>query len=139
MKDGFVADASVGVAWAAPSQSADAAARLLDEIALGRPFVVPVLWMFEVANALVVLARRRRLDPGQCARARLDLIHLHPDVDEEGTRLALGRISDLASKHGLSVYDATYLELALRRELPLASRDASLNAAARLSGLRTLL
>lgn len=139
MSDGFVADASVGVAWAVHSQSIEAAARLLDDVASGRPFVVPVLWMFAVANALMALSHRGRIGDEQCARARLYLSRLTPVVDEEGPRLALSTISALAGKFGLSVYDAAYLELALRRGLALASRDASLNRAARLSGIRTLL
>ena len=96
MSEGFVADASVGVAWAVHSQSVEAAVHLLDEVASGRPFFVPVLWPFGVANALAALARRRRIDAGQCARARLDLSRLTPIVDEESTRFALSRVSDLA-------------------------------------------
>jgi PIN domain nuclease of toxin-antitoxin system len=51
-------------------------------------------------------------------------------VDDEGCRLAFGKISELAYKHGLSVYDATCLELALRRKRPLASRGEALCKAA---------
>ena len=137
--DGFVADSSVGVAWAVWSQSSRATEHLLDDVASGRPFVVPVLWMFEVANSLVVLMRRRRIEPEQCARARRALSRLTPIIDEEGPRAAWGEISDLAEEHGLSVYDATYLELATRRALPLASRDAHLNKAAKRCGVQLLL
>jgi len=139
MNDGFVADSSVGVAWAVLSQSSEATEHLLDEVASGRPFAVPFLWMFEVANALLVLRRRKRIEPEQYARARRALSRLAPRVDDEGPRGALGKISDLAEKHALSVYDAAYLELAIRRGLPLASRDADLNIAAKRSGVKTLL
>jgi predicted nucleic acid-binding protein len=60
-------------------------------------------------------------------------------VDDEGPRGALGRVSDLAEKHALSVYDAAYLELATRRGLPLASCDADLNRAAKRCGVMMLL
>jgi predicted nucleic acid-binding protein len=60
-------------------------------------------------------------------------------VDDEGPRLALQETSRLAKAHSLSVYDAVYLELALRRGLPLATRDSALNKAARRSGVQTLL
>ena len=63
-------DASVGVSWAVSSQSSPAAAMLLEEVAAGKPFVVPGLWMFEIANALLVLMRRKKIQPQQCARAR---------------------------------------------------------------------
>ena len=136
---GFVADSSVGVAWAVLSQSSEATADLLENVASGAALVVPVLWTFEVANSLLVLARRKRITPEQSARASRALIHLNPIIDEEGPRLALNKISDLAKQHALSAYDAAYLELAIRRRLPLASRDAALNKAAKLSGVRALL
>lgn len=139
MSNGFVADSSVGVAWAVLSQSSAATERLLNDVGAGAPLVVPVLWMFEVANALLVLTRRKRVGPEQYARARRALSRLTPTVDEEGPRGALGKISDLAEKHALSVYAAAYLELAIRRGLPLASRDADLNRAANLCGVKTLL
>ena len=59
-------------------------------------------------------------------------------VDEEGTRHAFGKTSELAEKYGLTIYDATYLELALRRSLPLASRDGALSNAAKQCGLKAL-
>jgi len=88
---------------------------------------------------LVTLARRRIVPESQYHRARRDLIALEPVVDEAGPRLALEAISSLARQNSLSLYDAVYLELAMRRNLPLASRDAALNKAARASGVRTLL
>ena len=139
MTDGFVADSSVGVRWALPSQSSQITDHLLLDVASGRPFVVPVLWTFEVANSLLVLMRRKRIEPEQCARARRALSSLTPLVDDEGPRAALGRISDLAEEHALSAYDAAYLELAQRRGLPLASRDGDLNRAAKRCGIKVLL
>ena len=121
------------------AQSSPAAERLLNDMESGRPFVVPCLWMFEVGNSLLVLKRRKRITPEQCGRARRALSLLRPVVDDEGPRLTLGRISDLAEEHALSVYDAAYLELALRRGLPLASRDAALNEAAGRCGVKSLL
>lgn len=138
MKDGFVADSSVGIAWAVLSQSSAATDGLLEQIAAGTPFVVPVLWTFELANALIVMLRRKRIDNNDHLRARRALSALTPVLDDEGPRLALDRIATLAEQHRLSVYDATYLELAIRRGLPLASRDADLNRAAKNYGVATL-
>jgi predicted nucleic acid-binding protein len=59
-------------------------------------------------------------------------------VDEAGFRNAFGKTSELAEKYGLTIYDATYLELALRRSLPLASRDEALKNAAKQCGLKAL-
>jgi len=126
VSEGFIADASVGVAWAVPSQASDTTDDLLDQVASGTPLIVPTLWPFEVANSLLVLLRRKKLLAPERDRALGALARLPLLVDDEGPRLALGRISELADAHGLSVYDATYLELAMRRKLPLASRDEAL-------------
>jgi len=83
--------------------------------------------------------RRKRIEPERCARARRALGSLTPLVDEEGPRVALGKISDLAEEHALSAYDAAYLGLAQRRGLPLASRDGDLNRAAKHCGIKVLL
>jgi predicted nucleic acid-binding protein len=139
MTGGFVVDASVGVAWSVASQSSNDTEQLLDEVSSGRPLCVPVLWLYEVANALLVLGRRNRIKPQDSAKARVALLNLNPVVDEEGPRAALGRVSELAAEHNLSVYDAAYLELSLRRGLPLASRDAGLNRAAQRCGVKVLL
>lgn len=139
MSEGFVADASVGMAWAVASQSSLETKELLDRVGRGAPFVVPVLWPFEVVNALLVLVRRKRMTPEDFARVRADFWIAKPEIDVGGPHLARKEIAALAEKFGLTVHDATYLELALRRGLPLASRDAALSGAARLCGLQTIL
>jgi len=111
----------------------------LDEVKAGASFVVPVLWMFEVANALLALRRRQRIQRDEYEQALVDLEDSRPLVDDESPLRALDAISKLAEKHALSVYDAVYLELALRRNLPLASRDAALNKAAKNAAVTTLL
>jgi predicted nucleic acid-binding protein len=137
-KGGFVVDASVGVSWAVFAQSSRATGLLLEEVAAGKPFVVPGLWMFEVANALLVLMCRKKVQPQQCVRARGALSRLHPVIDD-GPRLALHRIWELADELSLSIYDAAYLELAHRKGLPLASRDEGLRGAATKCGIPILL
>ncbi len=138
MTAAFVVDSSVAIAWAVPSQAPEQSVGLLENILANSP-VVPVLWPFEVANSLLVLWRRRIIHEEQYDRARRSLAALESVVDEEGPRLALSQVSTLAKEHSLSVYDAVYLELALRRHLPLASRDSALNKAAKRAGVRTLL
>jgi predicted nucleic acid-binding protein len=139
MNNSFVADSSVGVAWAAPAQASEGTDELLRDVASGRPFVVPALWAIEVANALIILLRRRRMDTSNCQHARHIIGRLRPVLDDEGPQLTLSKTWDLAEQYGLSVYDATYLELALRKGYALASRDGALNKAARRSGVKTLL
>jgi predicted nucleic acid-binding protein len=136
----FVVDSSVAIAWVVRSQVNDEESlALLDSLFTGSLTVVPVLWSFEVANSLLTLMRRRVIDEGQYERACQGLASLQSTIDDEGPRLAFEKTSTLAKKYSSSVYDAVYLELALRRGLPLATRDAALNKAAKRAGVRTLL
>lgn len=135
MKRSFVADASVAIAWVHPAQATAETEAMLDRLAAGDSVVVPALWPLEVANALTVLRRRRKLTPDE-ARTAVEIIRQLPVViDHEAAALAFTRLIDLASKHELTIYDATYIELAARRQLPLASNDAHLKQAAIRSGV----
>ena len=97
---------------------------------------MPALWPLEVANALTVLVRRRKLteDERQTALGWLRVLPLR--VDHEMSSLAFSRLSELATAHHLSVYDAAYLELAQRRKLVLSCSDAPLRKAAEQCGVR---
>ena len=131
----FVADASVTVAWIHPAQATDETEAMLDAMTEGASLEVPALWPLEVANALMVLQRRRKLDPEDRATA-LDWLRLLPiRIDQEAASLGFSRLSELADLHQLSVYDATYLELAMRRRLPLACKDGRLRVAAKRAGV----
>lgn len=135
MKRSFVADASVAIAWVHPSQATRETDAMLDRLAAGDSLVVPALWPLEVANALTVLRRRRKLTADE-ARTAIDIIRELPAViDHEAAALAFTRLVDLASEHELTIYDATYIELATRRQLPLASNDARMKQAANRLGV----
>jgi len=135
---GWVIDSSVGFAWVHPDQATTATDKLLDDVANGATVVVPVLWFVEMANGLLVLQRRRKITPAERRTALQTLSDLTLVVDEEAGRAAFRETSELAEKHGLTVYDATYLEVAVRRELSLATRDSTLKAAAKRCRLRIL-
>ena len=96
--------------------------------------VAPALWRFEVANVLLMAVRRRRLDAERRTRILADLDVLPIRIDDAATRLAWTRTLDLAERHGLTVYDAAYLELAVRMNATLASLDGELIAATRSEG-----
>jgi predicted nucleic acid-binding protein len=134
----FIVDASVGFAWVYQGQATPETDHLLNEVAAGATVIVPALWFLEMSNILLLAQRRRRLTAGQRKAAMEKLADMQFSVDEEGTRHAFGKTSELAEKHGLTIYDATYLELALRRSLPLASRDETLRNAVRRCGLQAL-
>lgn len=129
--DRFVADASVAIAWVHPDQATAATQAMLSAIAQGAVVEVPALWPLEVANALLSLTRRGKITERERKLALERLGMLPQVVDGDAASLAFSSVSDLARRHGLSVYDATYLELAKRRNLVLASKDAALLDAAK--------
>jgi predicted nucleic acid-binding protein len=88
-----------------------------------------------VANALLVLVRRRKLQEAERQTALGWLRGLRIRIDHEGAGLGLTRLSELAADHQLSVYDAAYLELAQRRKLPLGCKDGPLRKAANALGV----
>jgi predicted nucleic acid-binding protein len=132
----FVADASVAIAWVHPAQATPETAAMLDAIAEGATLETPALWSLEVANALVVLVRRRKLNEDERQAALAWLRGLRVRVDHEMSTLAFSRLSELAVRHRLSVYVAAYLELAARRRLALGCKDGPLRAAAAPAGVR---
>ena len=133
----FVADASVTIAWVHPGQATASTQAMLEAIAEGAVFEVPSLWLLEVANVLLVLRRRGRITERERRLAAEHVLMLPHVVDGDGTSLAFTRLSELAAKYRLSIYDAVYLELAMRRNLPLATKDGSLSNAARKARVAT--
>ena len=136
MTRAFVADASVAVGWVHPAQATPETMAMLDSIVEGAVLEVPALWPLEVANALTVLVRRRKLaeEERQTALGWLRVLPLR--IDHEMSSVAFSRLSELATAHDLSVYDAAYLELAERRNLVLGCNDGSLRKAAASRGVR---
>ncbi len=131
----LVLDASVTLSWCFRDEQSDYAAHVLrllaDDIA-----VVPGLWLIEVANGLLVAERRGRLSAADVAQVRGMLSDLPVTLGELTLDEALGSVLDLARAQGLSTYDATYLELAMREGLPLATQDGQLQSAAVRLGVR---
>lgn len=130
----LVLDGSVALAWC----FADEADAYADALARGLPrlrIVVPALWYLEVANALLMGERRKRSTPADTKQWLAFLRSLPITVDEMPPAQLGHDILTLARTHGLSAYDAAYLELAVRRGLPLATLDHRLAKAARASGI----
>lgn len=100
--------------------------------------MAPALWPLETANALLALARRGKITNGERELAVGWLSKLPLDLDHEGASMAFGKLVQLASDQSLTIYDATYLELAIRKRLPLASEDGPLRQAARRCRVRLL-
>jgi predicted nucleic acid-binding protein len=130
----FVFDSSITLAWAFEDETDAYAEAVADSLARTRALVSAV-WPLEVANALLVGERRKRITEAKVAQFLALLESLPITVDEETAGRAWQDTLHLARSHDLSVYDATYLELSLRLGLPLASLDDNLKAAAAATGV----
>lgn len=131
---GLVLDASIALAWCFEDEADAYADAVLDSLRRRKP-VAPGLWALEVANALLASQRRGRIQaPERLARLAF-LADLDVGLEHAPTPAVFGEISRLADAHDLSVYDAAYLELALRRGQPLATHDQRLRAAALARGV----
>ena len=127
----FVLDASITTSWLLEDEQDTRSLSALESVERSGA-TAPQHWRFEVANSLLLAERRGRLKPGR-ARLRLHSLHELP-IDIDGTP-DLDATFALAFEHGLTYYDALYLELAIRRELPLATLDNDLESAAGASGV----
>ncbi len=133
--EGFILDCSVAVAWCFHDEAdpyADAIAARFPSIQA----VVPAIWPLEVANALLMGERRKRSTTADTAHWLAFLEALPITVDDEAATRFWNDVLNLARAQNLSAYDAAYLELALRRGLPLATLDDKLKTAAAAIGVR---
>lgn len=96
-----------------------------------RAAIVPSVWPLEVANAFVIAERRGRLQAARTAELIAEIAKLGIQVDSHTSSQAWKETLTLARRYGLSVYDAAYLELAIRESLPLATLDQALAKVAR--------
>ncbi|MCC6920317.1 MAG: type II toxin-antitoxin system VapC family toxin [Alphaproteobacteria bacterium] len=131
----LIVDASIAVALAIEPGSVNDA----DRATIGaRGGFVAAHWRLEVSNALTVSVRRKRMTEAQRKTALAAFEDLNLQVDPEGSALAFTTLVALADKHRLTIYDAAYLELALRKGLPLATLDGDLRKAAKAEGIELL-
>ena len=130
----LVIDCSVTMAWCFEDESSLFADKVLDHIAETETWA-PSLWAFEVANVLLVAERRGRLTPADSMRFVALLSDLPILIDDSSHERALGPVLSTGRDHGLSAYDATYLELAMRLGGVMATGDEKLRTACRKSGI----
>ena len=131
---GFVIDASSVLSWCFEDEGGPEADALIERVA-AEGAAVPASWSLEIAGGLVTGERRGRVKPAESA-AFVALIEELPIVADRATGArALHETMSLAREHGLTAYDAAYLELAMRLGLPLATGDRKLGAAAERAGV----
>jgi predicted nucleic acid-binding protein len=133
-KDGFVLDCSVTMAWCFDDEATPYTDSVRDCLVDMRA-VVPSIWSLEAANATIMGERRKRLDEARSRRFFVLLEALPIILDDETATRAFADTVALARTYQLSAYDAAYLELAIRRGLPLACLDGKLRTAAAAAGV----
>ncbi|RUL84020.1 type II toxin-antitoxin system VapC family toxin [Tautonia sociabilis] len=134
VKEDFVLDNSVTMTWCFPDEHDTYAEDVLKALP-GAAAAVPSLWSLEVGNILLVGERRGRISQADTATFIGLLEGLPILIDGETSEHAMRASLDLARAQNLSVYDASYLELAMRRGLPIATLDGKLKAAAAAVGV----
>ena len=133
----FVIDASVSLGWVLKDETNPYADMVLEQVRREQGFVAPH-WAMEVANGLLVAARRARITEADIAMA-VGLLNSLPIV-EHGLRpdVVFGPIRDLARSQSLTVYHAAYLHIAMIEGLPIATQDNALRTAASRVGVLLL-
>ena len=129
----FVLDASVAVGWVVAKQATDYSRRVRLR-AKREPYHAPALWRIEVANAVRSLVRRKSIS-ADAARTAIDILERMAPVIHLA-KSGMGELLEFAIRYDLSVYDATYLSLALELHLPVACVDGRLADALKPAGLR---
>ena len=131
----LVIDSFAALSWCFEDEASPESDALFEQVR-DQGAVVPGLWHLEVASVLLQAERRGRITTGDVAMRLALIADLPITTDNETTVRAWREILALARAEGLTTYDATYLELAIRRGFPLMTKDAALIAAAGRSGVR---
>ena len=134
----FVVDASAALAWCFEDEASGWTDGLLERLRQGDQVVVPAHWPTEILNGLLVASRRKRIKPDQPALFWDELAHLPIETEPALAVSQAKTVLAPSEKHGLTVYDAAYLELAQRRNLPLGTLDTELRKAAQREGVALL-
>ena len=132
MSEYFVIDNSVVMTWCFKDKINQSADAILDRLEVSTA-VVPSIWPLEVGNVLLVAERRKRLSEADSTRFIALLAELPIIIEQEPPERMMKDIVALARKHQLSTYDASYLDLAMRKGIPIATLDNRLKAAAKRS------
>ena len=129
----IVLDCSVLIAGLLPDEIEEQAQALLEDLQHGATgVVVPSLFYQEVSNVLLMAYRRKRISK-EVLSQYLDVVTVLPlriDTAAATQSNIMKTVCQLAEKHGLTTYDASYLELAMRLSLPLVTLDSDLHNAA---------
>jgi len=133
----FVVDCSIAMAWLFNDEATPKTAALLNRLTT-ETALVPDWWFIEITNVLAMSERKGRITPTQSDAFIADLSKLGIERDAEAPERAFTQLLVLCRTHRLTSYDAIYLELAIRRSLPLATLDDDLRKTAKKLGVALL-
>ncbi len=133
--NGIVIDASVALAWCFPDEASDYADFVLLAVE-NQTVIVPSIWAVEITNALLVGQRRKRIRQPEVRRFIELLKDLSVVEDRQAFADSVSNVLPLAREYDLSAYDAAYLDVAVRHEMPLATLDGALQKACTLAGIK---
>ena len=131
-------DNSIAMRWCFESGAHPYADSVLNRLATGDTAVVPILWFYEASAVLARAQNTGMLAASKAADFITGLKSLNIVADDAGVERVLTDVHRLALSYRLTSYDAAYLELAIRLNLPLATLDDELTRAARTAGVRVL-
>ncbi len=134
----FVLDCSVAIAWCFDDEATPRTDEIQDSFATGAAALIPSLWHLEISNVFLAAERRERITKADTVRFIALLSKLPITVDEDTSVRSFGEILMLGRSCSLSAYDSAYLELAIRKGLPLATNDKQLRAAAEGMGVKCI-
>lgn len=125
----FVIDNSVVMSWCFNDECDDYSDSVLESLEVSEA-IVPAIWPLEVGNVLLVAERRKRLNESDSIRFLSLLDNLPIFVEQEPPDRMMKEILSLAREYHLSTYDASYFDLAMRKGIPIATKDLALKKAA---------
>jgi predicted nucleic acid-binding protein len=131
----YVIDASATLPWCFADEATSATNAVLSGLRAGDEAIVPAHWPLEVANALMIAVRRKRISRDDAHQFLLDLEFLPIRVETTTKNRVRAGVFPMAQKYGLTVYDAAYLELAVREKISLTTLDFELRKAAADAGV----
>ncbi len=100
--------------------------------------LVPALWLYQVVNVTELAVRKGRIAPEKAKAFLESLADLPIEIEHPSVQQMFISVRTLVSQYGLTAYDASYLELAIRHNLPIATYDKALSSAAQAAGVRAV-
>ena len=126
--DDFILDCSIAMSWCFEDEITEYSEKVLESLTKAKAFV-PAIWSLEVANVILFAEKKGRLTRAK-ATAFIESVRALPIIYDDNMQVATSTTLEIARGTDLTIYDASYLELALRLRMPLATFDKDLRKAA---------